>query len=335
MATCYRHPTRETGVSCSSCGRPICPDCMTSTPVGMRCPECARQRTKVVRMRDMAATPQVTYALIAVNVIAFLAEGRLAGGSGGGVGNFFNEGALIGSGLEGSTLTHLTAVGVAYGQWWRLISSGFLHVNLLHIGFNMYFLYLLGRILEPALGAAKFALLYFVSLLAGSLGALLVSPHQSTVGASGAIFGLMGAVLLEARARQIPELQSWVTWLIVLNLGFSFVFPDISWGGHVGGLIGGALCALLLQYGDRHRQPALALAGCVALGVGAFAGGIAVAHSSAPELPPGVTTGSFSAPAQGAKAQDVAVAAIGRGALPRPQQGAGVGDPLDAKGAHP
>jgi membrane associated rhomboid family serine protease len=291
MATCYRHPSRETGVSCASCGRPICPDCMTTTPVGMRCPECSRQRTKVVRMRDMATVPQVTYALIAINVIAFLAEGRFAGGGGGGVGNLFNEGALIGSGLEG-TVTHITAVGVAYGQWWRLITSGFLHVNLLHIAFNMYFLYLLGRILEPALGSAKFALLYFVSLLAGSLGALIVTPHGLTVGASGAIFGLMGAVLLEARARQIPELQSWITWLIVLNLGFSFVFPDISWGGHVGGLIGGALCTLMLQYGDRRRQPALALMGCVALGIGAFAGGVAVANSSAPELPPGVTTGS-------------------------------------------
>jgi membrane associated rhomboid family serine protease len=226
-------------------------------------------------------------------VIAFLAEGRLAGSSGGGVGNLFNEGALIGSGVEGSSLSHLTAVGVAYGQWWRLITNGFLHVNLLHIAFNMYFLYLLGRILEPALGSVKFALLYLVSLLAGSLGALIVSPHQLTVGASGAVFGLMGAVLLEARARQIPELQSWITWLIVLNLGFSFVFPDISWGGHVGGLIGGALCTVVLQYGERQRQPALALAVCGALGVGAFAGGIAVAHSSAPELPPGVTTGSI------------------------------------------
>ncbi len=264
---------------------------MTTTPVGMRCPECAKQRTKVVRMRELPSGPQVTYALIAINVIAFLAEGRLAGGGGGGAGNFFNEGALIGSGLEG-TVTHITAVGVAYGQWWRLITSGFLHVNLLHIAFNMYFLFLLGRILEPALGSAKFALLYFVSLLAGSLGALIVTPHGLTVGASGAIFGLMGAVLLEARARQIPELQSWITWLIVLNLGFSFVFPDISWGGHVGGLIGGALCTLMLQYGDRHRQPALALMGCVALGIGAFAGGVAVADSSAPELPPGVSTGS-------------------------------------------
>jgi membrane associated rhomboid family serine protease len=281
MATCYRHPSRETGVSCSSCGRPICPDCMTPTPVGMRCPECSRQRTKVVRMREISTGPQVTYALIAINVIAFLAEGRLTGGNGGGAENLFNRGALLGSGIESGPAGHgLTYVGVAYGQWWRIVTGGFLHVNLLHIAFNMYLLYLLGQILEPALGSVRFAAVYLVSLLGGSLVALLVSPHELTVGASGAVFGLMAAVLLEARARQIPELQRWVTVLILFNLAFSFVYPDISWGGHVGGLISGALSTLVLQLGDRHRQRALALAGCVAIGVGAFAGGIAVAKSS-------------------------------------------------------
>jgi membrane associated rhomboid family serine protease len=254
---------------------------MTTTPVGMRCPECAKQRTKVVRMRELPTGPQVTYALIAINVIAFLAEGRLTGSGGGGAGNLFNRGALIGSGIEVGPAGHgLTYIGVAYGQWWRMVTSGFLHVNLIHIGFNMYLLYLLGQILEPALGSVRFAVLYFVSLLTGSLVALAVSPHDLTVGASGAVFGLMGAVLLEARVRQIPQLQNWVAGLIVLNLALSFTISGISWGGHVGGLIGGALCTLVLQLGDRHRQRALALAGCVAIGVGAFAGGIAVSKSS-------------------------------------------------------
>jgi membrane associated rhomboid family serine protease len=258
----------------------------------MRCPECSRQRTKVVRMRDMSTVPQVTYALIAINVIAFLAEGRLTGGGGGGAGNLFNRGALLGSGIEAGPAGHgLTYVGVAYGQWWRIVTGGFLHVNLIHIGFNIYLLYLLGQILEPALGSVRFAVLYFASLLTGSLVALLVSPHELTVGASGAVFGLMAAVLLEARARQIPELQRWVTGLIVFNLAFSFLFAGISWGGHVGGLIGGALSTLVLQLGDRHRQRALALAGCVAIGAGAFAGGIAVAKSSELEqLPAGGET---------------------------------------------
>jgi membrane associated rhomboid family serine protease len=294
MATCYRHPSRETGVSCSSCGRPICPDCMTPTPVGMRCPECSRQRTKVMRMREMVKVPEVTYALIAINVIAYLAEGRLTGGSGAGAGSVYVKGALLGSGTERG----LIGQGVAYGQWWRTITGGFLHANLLHIAFNMYLLYVLGQILEPALGRVRFAVLYFVSLLTGSLVALAVSPHDLTVGASGAVFGLMGAVLLEARARQIPQLQNWVAGLIVLNLALSFTISGISWGGHVGGLIGGALSTLVLQLGERHRQRALALAGCVAIGVGAFAGGIALAKSSELEqLPAGGET-SLTLPGQ-------------------------------------
>src|SRR6266566_338284 len=203
MATCYRHPSRETGVSCSNCGRPICPDCMTTTPVGMRCPECAKQRTRVMRMRDMSAIPRVTYALIAINVIAFLAEGNITA-TGGGLGNnVYREGALLGS----SELPPLAGQGVAHGQWWRIVTGGFLHENILHIGFNMYVLYILGQMLEPALGRLKFAVIYAVSLLTGSLGALLVSPHALTVAASGAVFGLMGAAAVELRARQIPLMQ--------------------------------------------------------------------------------------------------------------------------------
>jgi membrane associated rhomboid family serine protease len=274
MATCYRHPSRETAVSCSSCGRPICPDCMTPTQVGMRCPECASQRTKVVRMRDMAAVPRVTYALIAINVIVFLTEGRLTVSNGGGTGTIYEKGALLGSfpGLPGQ--------GVAHGQWWRLLTSGFLHENLIHIGFNMWILYILGQMLEPALGSVKFAVIYFVSLLAGSFGALLVSPHVLTVGASGAVFGLMGAAAVEMRARQIPVMQSGIGMLILLNLFISFTLPGISWGGHVGGLIGGALVALVLQLGERHRSQALAMAGCAAIAAASVAGSIATAKSS-------------------------------------------------------
>jgi membrane associated rhomboid family serine protease len=276
MATCYRHPSRETGVSCSSCGRPICPDCMTPTPVGMRCPECSRQRTKVVRMRDMPSAPLLTVALIAINVVAFLAEGRLSVGSGGGSGTIYDEGALLGS----SELPQFAGQGIAHGQWWRIVTGGFLHANFLHIAFNMYLLYVLGQMLEPALGRLKFAAIYFVSLLTGSLGALLVSPHTFTVGASGAVFGLMGAAAMELRARRMSVMQSGIGLLIVVNLIFSFAVSGISWGGHVGGLIGGALAALLIQYGDRHRAQALALAGCAVLAAAAVAGSVAAAKSS-------------------------------------------------------
>jgi membrane associated rhomboid family serine protease len=250
---------------------------MTTTPVGMRCPECAKQRTKVKRIRDIATVPQVTYALIAINVIAFLAEG---GGvfsiSGGASGTVLREGGLLGS----SESPGLVGAGVAHGQWWRIITGGFLHENLLHIGFNMWVLYYLGTMLEPALGRLRFALIYAVSLLAGSLGALLVSPHSLTVGASGAVFGLMGAAAVEVRARQIPLMQSGVGSLIVLNLIISFTLPGISWGGHLGGLIGGALAAALMRLGDRYRNQALALAACALIAAASVAGSFAVAKSS-------------------------------------------------------
>jgi membrane associated rhomboid family serine protease len=250
---------------------------MTPTPVGMRCPECARQRTKVVRMRDMASVPRITYALIAINVAAFLVEGTKAftvtGQAGGSV---YTKGALLGS----SEYPSLAGEGVAHGQWWRIVTGGFLHENLLHIGFNMWVLYYLGQMLEPALGRVRFAVVYAVSLLTGSLGALLVSPHAITVGASGAVFGVMGAAAMEMRARQIPLMQSGVGGLIVINLIISFSLPGISWGGHVGGLIGGALVALAFQYGERHRAQALVLAGCAALAVAAAAGSVATAKSS-------------------------------------------------------
>jgi membrane associated rhomboid family serine protease len=290
MATCYRHSTRETGVSCSNCGRPICPDCMTPTQVGMRCPECASQRTKVVRMRDASRVPQVTYALIVINVIAFLAEGNISISSQP-TSKIYEEGALIGS------IRGLPGIGVAHGQWWRVVTSGFLHENLLHIGFNMYVLYILGLQLEPVLGRVKFATIYGVALLTGSLGALLVSPHAVTVGASGAVFGIMGAFAVELRSRKLPIMSGGlggVGGLIVINLIISFTIPGISWGGHIGGLIGGALAAGVIQMGDRYRTQALAFAGCAAIAVAAFAGAIATAKSSEAEAGVGANPAVFS-----------------------------------------
>ena len=276
MATCYRHPSRETGVSCSNCGRPICPDCMTTTPVGMRCPECAGERTKVKTIRSVSSRPELTLALIAINVVAFLAEGNVSIG-GRPTNNVYAEGALFGS-IEG-----VPGLGVAHGQWWRIVSGGFLHENLLHIAFNMYVLYVLGSMLEPALGRMRFGLIYAVSLLAGSLGALIVSPHSLTVGASGAVFGVMGAAAVEMRARQIPVMQSGVGGLILINLVISFALPGISWGGHVGGLIGGALAAIALQLGARFRQQAAALGACLVLGAACFAGCVAISKSTEAE----------------------------------------------------
>lgn len=270
--TCYRHPDRETGVSCSSCGRPICPDCMTPTPVGMRCPECASQRTKVVRgvgrPEGFRATP-ATYVLIAVNVLVFLAE--IASGSGG-----------LGE-QGGSMITDFALFGpsVADGEWYRLITAGFLHASIIHIGFNMFLLLILGRLLEPSLGTPRFLALYFASLLAGSFGALALEPNAVTVGASGAVFGLAGATFIIARGRGMDALAGEIGFLILFNLVLGFLLPRISAGGHLGGLAGGALCALLIVAGEkgmfgRNRLP-LELLAIVAVGAAATVGALAVA----------------------------------------------------------
>ncbi|HEX3278193.1 MAG TPA: rhomboid family intramembrane serine protease [Thermoleophilaceae bacterium] len=271
MEACYRHPNRETGVHCSNCGRPICPDCMTSTPVGMRCPECARQRTRVRTMRSAARSgePVLTYALIAINVVAFIGElagGASAGGGSLGTSRLFADGAL-------------RASDVANGDYWRLITAGFLHASVFHIFFNMFALWILGQMLEPAIGSLRFGLIYFVSLLAGSFGALLVTPDSFTVGASGAIFGLMGAAVVVLRNRGINPMESGLGLWIGLNLLLTFTLSNISIGGHIGGLIGGTLAALVLFEGPDvlRLSPQVANVLCAGLGVVAVVGSIAVA----------------------------------------------------------
>jgi membrane associated rhomboid family serine protease len=271
--TCYRHPNRETGVSCSNCGRPICPECMTSTSVGMRCPECARQTTKVRAGQNAfgsdASKMPATFALIAINVIVFLVE--LAGG---GAGQFSGGGSVIhDAGLRGPE--------VANGDWWRVISGGFLHAGFLHLLLNMYVLYIAGSILEPGIGTPRFLGIYFVSLLAGSLGVLILDPNTVTVGASGAIFGLMAAVIVVARGRGIEQLASQFGLFVVLNLVLTFSIPGISIGGHIGGLIGGAVAALLVIFVERRMSGrpgfTLELAGIVLMIAATFAGALAVA----------------------------------------------------------
>jgi membrane associated rhomboid family serine protease len=266
---------------------------MTTTPVGMRCPECSKQRTKVVHLRQMASVPQVTYVLIAINVIVFLLEGSSAWSlDGSPSGSLYLKGALFGS----TEIPQLAGQGVAHGQLWRIVSSGFMHESLIHIGFNMYVLYILGRMIEPALGRVRFGSIYAVSLLTGSLGALLVSPHDVTVGASGAVFGIMGAAAVEMRARQIPVMQSGVGGLILINLVISFTLPGISWGGHVGGLIGGALVTYAMQLADRRRVRALGYVVCAAVAAIAVVGSIQTAKSSEVEPVQSAPAGLLGAP---------------------------------------
>jgi membrane associated rhomboid family serine protease len=256
MEVCYRHPKRETGVRCSNCERPICPDCMTSTPVGMRCPECARQSTKVRTMRSLTTDPTLTYILIGINVVAGL--GSLYGGN---------------VGTEGGSLTdawELSRAQLADGDLWRLVTSGFVHRGLFHLLANMLALYILGTMLEPALGRRRYALIYFVSLLCGSLGVLLFSADESA-GASGAVFGLMGAAVVVARSRGLNLMESGLGLWLGINLLITFTIPNISIGGHLGGLVGGALAALVLvELGERRAVPRyLPELLCAAIGVAA------------------------------------------------------------------
>jgi membrane associated rhomboid family serine protease len=245
---------------------------MTPTPVGMRCPECARQRTPVRTIASLAGEPTVTYILIGLNVAAFLAE-AVSGGGLGGLSNNVGGTIYLHGALYGPLIAH-------QHEYWRLVTGGFLHANLIHIGFNMYLLYLLGQMIEPTLGHLRFAALYLAALLAGSFGALLVSPDVPTVGASGAVFGLMGAAVVLMRARGINPMESGIGMLILFNLAITFVVGGISIGGHIGGLIGGLIAGYAIDIGQRRRSDVLALGGCALIAVAAAAGGIAVAGGS-------------------------------------------------------
>ncbi len=268
---CYRHPNRETGVSCSECGRGICPDCMVFAPVGIRCPDHAGRAqgtarvTKGVRRAAFEGTGAlVTKALIALNVLVFLVN--LAQGSSLNQvsGTLFVRWALY---IPG---------GLDQGEWYRLITAAFLHASLIHLAMNMLILWIVGAPVEQAIGRGRFLALYFVSGLAGSAGALLLSPNAITVGASGAIFGILGAALvLEAQRNYVLGGQAF--GLIAFNLIITFAFSSyISVGGHVGGLVGGALSMLALsRFGRTHaiygRPGLIGVLGLVAVGVGSVA----------------------------------------------------------------
>ncbi len=234
----------------------------------MRCPECARQKTRVHKLREGTRIPRVTYGLIIANVIVFLTE----------QGQF----TLFGTEIHGKVIEEgiLYRYAIHYEhEYWRLITSGFLHENLLHIGFNMYLLYLLGMMLEPAIGSLRFAAIYFTALLAGSFGALLATASP-TLGASGAIFGLMGAAVVELRSRRMSVMESGIGGLILINLVLSFTWANISVGAHIGGLIGGALAALAIRTADQRGAGTLGLIACVLLSALAVAGSIAVSGAT-------------------------------------------------------
>lgn len=275
---CYRHPDRETGLSCSDCGRPICADCATFAPVGIRCPDHAGTRkgpATRIRPRPVRRAPGValasgsapiTRALIAVNVAIYLIT------------------AVQGNGLNdpngGSLWLHWVLYGplVVHGGWYRLVTAMFLHASIIHIAFNMYALWVIGTPVEQYLGRVRYVGLYFVSGLAGSAGGLLQAPHTPILGASGAIFGILGAMLIiewQVTGRLAGNAATW----ILINLVISFAIPNISWGGHVGGLIGGILITLAYAHwrGGRAQYGQIGIPGVLGL-IAVAAGSVAVAY---------------------------------------------------------
>jgi membrane associated rhomboid family serine protease len=267
---CYRHPNRETGLSCSECGRPICTDCATFAPVGIRCPDHSGKPQGVARVATGARRASfegtgsiVTKSLIAINVAVFL--WALATGA--------SLSSLAGPVLrEGALFIGNPAIGLAAGEWYRLLTSAFLHGSIIHLALNMLILWMVGAPLEASLGRGRFIAIYLVSGLGGAAGALLLSPDAITVGASGAIFGLFGAALVAER-QGTYLLGGSVMGLVIVNFVFTFAFASsgISLGGHLGGFVAGALSMLALtRFGRGHavygRPGLLGILGVVAVG---------------------------------------------------------------------
>lgn len=249
---------------------------MIQAPVGFHCPEDAKQGkqkvyTSQALFRGAPGRAVLTMGIIAANVAVYVI-GLGMGDSGTGGQQLRIDYGLI----AGGYLPTGEKIGVVTGEWYRLVTSGFLHADLLHIGFNMYLLYVLGQMVEPVIGKLRFGITYLFALLCGSFGALLLSPDVLTVGASGAVFGLMGLAVVVQRSRGLNPFDTGLGSLIVLNLVITFAFRDsISVGGHIGGLIGGLVAGwLLVELPRRSRAlpsflPVLAVTALTVAMVGA------------------------------------------------------------------
>ncbi|WNI25312.1 rhomboid family intramembrane serine protease [Streptomyces sp. ITFR-16] len=284
--TCYCHPSYETYVSCTRCERFICPDCMREAAVGHHCVECVREGQRSVRqartvfggMASRAAVPLVTYVLMGLNVLVYLGELVSPG--------LVDRFAMTGAGLaapDGSRYVYvdggfpgLDVIGVVDGEWYRLLTGAFLHLpptgasfgslpfGVLHIVFNMYALWNLGRVVEQQLGRARYLALYLLSALGGSVLVYLVAPYDDTVGASGAVFGLAASFYVVNRrlGRDMQAvnrfLAGFLIWMVI-SAGFT------SWQGHLGGLLTGALVTVVYAYAPAERRTAVQAAGCVVL----------------------------------------------------------------------
>ena len=251
-ATCYRHPEREAHIRCVRCNRRICPDCMIDASVGFQCPECVREGNKSVRQartvfggRVTTDSGWVSKVLIGINVVAYVLQQTVSGFTF----RFENIGFYV-----------------ADGDYYRLLTAAFLHGSILHIALNMYALYLFGPPVEAAIGRVRFAALYLVSALGGSaLSYAFANPLVPSLGASGAVFGLLGAYLV--LNRKLGRDTSGVMALLVINFVFGLIAPNIDWRAHLGGLITGSLCAAAIAYAPAERRNAVQLGGLAAVTV--------------------------------------------------------------------
>lgn len=262
---CYRHPENRGGVICQRCDRPICPQCMTQATVGFHCPECLPARSHpggpagprirtVIPGRWVDTRPRTTQAFMGLSLIGFvysLANGSTPMSLG-------NQAAVDGA-LFARKLDPFAAgirwVGVDVGEYYRLVTAAFMHNGLIHLGFNLYALWILGTLLEHMLGRPRFAALYVVSMLGGSFGVVLISPNDVTVGASGAVFGLMGAMVFAQRTVGISVWRTPLMPVLALNLALTFMIPSVSVGGHLGGLLTGVGVGWMFIALARRRVP--------------------------------------------------------------------------------
>lgn len=265
--TCYRHPDRETYISCQRCGRPICPECMRPASVGFHCPECVAEAGKTRRVgrtafggKVHARDTLVTMSLITANAVLFVVI-TLTGGVGSPVSlelaMLSGEVPLRGIGPDS---------GVAAGEFWRIMTSSFVHTAFLHLLFNMVAIGFIGPNLERVLGRWRYLGLYLLSCLTAGVAVYWLSPPVAlTYGASGGVFGLLAAALVVYRKQGYDV--SALLLLLGLNLFFTFSVPNISWQGHIGGLVGGLIAAAALAYAPRDRRTQLQVAAFVGLTV--------------------------------------------------------------------
>jgi len=249
---CYRHPNREAGRRCTRCGRPACTECLVRADIGSQCVECARAGRPAarVRARDWSARQPVlvTYTLMALNLGVFgwmvvRDPENLSPG-----GQLTQEQIDLGLNEQLLALTD---------EWYRLVTSAFLHFGIIHLAFNMILLFQLGHLLEPALGRVRFLLLYIASMLGGSAGVLLIHANDRGIhgGASGAVFGLFGAAAVMMFQRGINPLRTGIGAVLLINVLITFTVPGISIGGHIGGLVAGTAAGSLMAAPPHKRRP--------------------------------------------------------------------------------